>query len=311
MVTNDEFSPQANVVLDTLPTEPGDGRDVADPWGDVEIDDGPGVSSSPELAGKSQAELIAEIEKRDLAQREAAAKPDSSAMLANQFAAFLEAQKPKAGPVPDGYKVKQAPQQPMDPVSMERWKKQLAEKFLDDPTAATQEVIGREVAPLLMSMAESQAMLSRELVRMDPETRDIYGKFAAEIEADVAEITPMDKLKNPKIYHAAVERARARHFTELVSESTSAQQEAIAAKYLKDTLGLDLAALKGGKVSSPQPASSTLASPGRASPGPAPAQAKQRITLTAAQRVSVQQFADSRGVSMEAAAAHMKSKGLL
>lgn len=295
-----------DVVRGTLPDEGQYGDDV-DPWADIEIDDGvPAVPA--ELAGKSAAELIAEIEKRDVAARENAGKTDSAALLAGQFSAFLESQKPKAGPLQEGYRVKQPQQQPFNAAENEKWKKGLAEKFLDDPTAATQEVIGREVAPLLMSMAESQAMLSRELVRMDPETKDIYAKFAAEIEADVADVDAMTKLKNPRIYHVAVERARARHFSELVGESTAAQQEALAASYM----GVDVETLRkmkaqgsAGKPSAP--ASSTLASAGRAST-PTPG-VKSRISLTPSQRSEVQAFANARGVSLEAAAAHLKSRG--
>jgi hypothetical protein len=303
MVTENQTT-EANVVLDTLPQSQ---FRTIDAYDDVELSDEQQSSVPAELAGKTQAELIAEIEKRDLQRKEAELRVDPATNLANQFAQFLETQKPKTQQI-DGYKVKSlGPQQPVD---MEKWKRSINEKFLDDPSAAAQEVIGREVSPLLLQMAESQAMLSRELVRLDPETKDVYARFAQEIEAEVSDMDAATKLRNPRIYHAAVERVRSRHFSELVSETTKAQQEAIATEYLK-SLGIDMAELKarGGASKPVAPVSSTLATAGRMS---APAESgaqKQRIVLNSQQRSAVEQFALARGVSVEAAATHLRAQG--
>jgi hypothetical protein len=292
-----------DVVTGTLPSEvePGD----IDPWADVELGDEGANNAPPELAGKSVNELLAEIEKRDVAARELSTKVDPATNLANQFAQFLELQKPKVGPVAEGFRVKQ-PVQQANPEEFAKWSKTMAEKFLDDPTGATREVIGREVSPLLVTMAESLAMMSRENARLDPETKDVYAKYSAEIEADVAEIDAMTKLKNPRIYHAAVERARSRHFSELLTEQTTAQQEVIATAYLK-SIGVDIATLKKGAPVASTPAASTLAAAGRSS-APTPT-TKRTINLNPQQRAAVNARALALGVTAEAAAARMRERG--
>ena len=306
----DDASSGVDIVAGTLPQD--DDGPATDPWSDVELADDSAASVPPELAGKTPAELIAEIERREQEATALRQRVDPASTLAETMQAFMQSQRPAQAPIPEGFRVKQtAPQ--MTPQDYEKWKKGLADKFLDDPTAATQEVVLREVTPLLGTLAESMASLSRDNARLSPETKDVYAKYAAEIEADVAEIEPLVKLRNPRVYQEAVERARARHFNELVSETTKAQQEAIASEYLK-SLGLDIETVKAsaGKASAvpaSAPAASTLAKPGVQS---APAQtSKTRISLSPQQRAAVEARAKATGMSLEATAAHMRARGLI
>lgn len=304
-----------SLLHDTLPDEEVAANDD-DLWGVELADDTPAdMSARPDLIGKTQAELLAEIQRRDVESAELKARVDPAQTLSETMKAFMQAQKPAPAAVPEGYRVKPAPSANVDPDALARYNKQLTERFIDDPVAATREVATREMLPILTRLAENQAMQSRTLVRLDPDTKDIYAKYASEIEADVAEADALAKLNDPQIYQKAVERARARHFNELVSETTQAQQEVIAANYLK-SLGLDLESVKasaGKAPSTPQPAraaASTLARAGMMAPSASTA-TKARVVLTPAQRVKVESFARSRGVSAEAAAAHLRDKGEL
>jgi len=300
----------ADLVLGTLPEEENEDSQSVNPWSDIELVDEDSSANVPvELAGKTTSELLAEIEKRDAALHAAETRVDPMANLASQFGALADQLKPKQAAAVDGYRVAKQPQQQFSPADIDRMNKQLAEKFLDDPAGATREVIGRELGPMLSTMAESQAQLSRELVIMNPETRDIYKRYANEIEAEVSEVDALTKLRNPKIYMLAVEHAKARHFSELVEETTVAQQEALAAKYF----GVDVETLRKmktapGKAPVATPAGSTLASGGRVSPAPA-STLKTRIVTTPENRMKIESFAKARGVSPEAAAAHLRARG--
>jgi len=304
----DDRGGPANIVDDTLPDESEMTPIESDDEYDLVEDD---PSRGPaNLAGKSQAEIMAEVARLEAANRDLGAKVDPTTQLAQQFASFLDMQKPKAAPIAEGYRLKQAAM-PTDPQALERFNKRLAEKYLDDPAGATREVMNAEMAPVLMRLAENIAMQSRELVRLDPDTSDIYKKYAAEIENDVAEASAQDKLSNPRIYHSAVERARARHFNELVTETTTAQREAIATEYLK-SLGLDLDVLKkqGARAAPASAASSTLATPGGTRPGVPPG-GKKTINVTPQQKAMLTERALALGVSVGELAASMRERGQL
>ena len=326
--TSDAAPRRPNLVRDTVP----DGGPIVDdevdqeddgvgtnPYSDVELVDEDLSAIPPELAGKSQAELVAELKKLEETNRAQASGNDPATMLATQFSKFLEAQKPAAAPIPEGFRVKKGPAGANTPVDREAFKKRINERYLDDPLEASREVIANETAPLMLAQAETVAQMSRMLVELDPSTKEVYARYRSEIESDVAEITPLEKLQDPRLYHKAVERARARHFSEEIALTTSSQKEAIAKDYLKSLGFADdqidgLIASKGSGVS-PAPtaaASGTLASPGRASSAPSGANStKTRIVLNADQRGRASSFAKARGVSLEAAVEYLKSKGQL
>jgi len=300
-----------NTVEDTLPDERYETGAVED-YGDYDLVDDNTGQMPADLANKTPAELAAEIARRDNEARELGARVDPTNALSAQFKEFLALQQPKAAPIPEGYKLKGSAPQQMDPVARAAHNKRLAERFLDDPAGATQEVLNAEMAPVMMQFAQNLALQSRELVRLDPDTKDIYRKYASEIEADVAEATVADKLSNPRIYHAAVERAKSRHFTELVDETTQSQQEAIAAKYF----GIDVEALRklkdapGAPVKPAAAASSTLAGAAGNRP-PVVATQRKTIAVNPQQRARIEQGARALGVTASEYATYLRERGEL
>lgn len=309
----------ANIVLDTLPQEGAveeeneeqGGRGEIDAFGDFEL--GGEDESVPEaLRGLSRDELIAKLNEQQSA-IEASAKPDPIAHLGEQFSALAQALKPAAPAPVDGYKVRNAtPPAPMSADEIEKLTKRLNEEFIDNPAAAARKVVAQEFGPMLVVLAENSAQQSRENVLLNAELSPIYKRYASEIEAEIAELDPLTKLKNPRVYQAAVDRAKARHFTELSAEMSQAQQEEMAAKYL----GIDIEALKalkgqvgaGGAKPGAKPASATLARAGAAA-APSSASAKKVIRVSAEQRAMIAQRARALGVTPEALAASMHERG--
>jgi len=297
----------ADIVMDTILPDQGAYREI-DGYDDVELkgemDDIPeGVD--PELAGKSREELLAEIGLRSRAAQEAQSKADPVGALNANFDRFLQSTQPKPVVVEGWKTVRPGVQAPVTPADQEAYKRKMADRFLDDPVSAQQELMREQLGPLLAQFAENQAMQSRELAMLSPETKDIFSRYAGEVEQEVSLVSVQEKLQNPRVYQMAVERVKTRHMTELIGEQSKAQVDILLAERLKE-LGIDPAVLKNAPGAN-RPAVGSLATP--AGQRPPATGAKTTIRLTPATKSAVEQFAKARGVSLETAAAHLRERG--
>jgi len=299
----------ADIVMDTAPQEQERYQEI-NGYDDVEIkgeDDDIPEGVDPELAGKSREELLKEIGMRSRAAQEAQSKADPVGALNENFNRFLQSTQPKPTVVEGWRTARPGVQQPPSAVDQEAYKRKMADKFLDDPVAAQQELMTQQLGPLLTQFAENQAMQSRELAMLSPETKDIFARYSGEVEQEVANISVQEKLQNPRVYQMAVERIKTRHMTELIGEQSKAQVDQILQERLKE-LGLDPAILKNAPGANRPPAGSLASPVGQRPPAPV---GKTTIRLTPAAKAQVDQFARARGVSLETAAAHLRDRGLI
>lgn len=308
---NDGGGSPADIVMDTVPDPRYIDRTI-DAYDDIDIkgdqEELP-EGIEPELAGKSREELLAEISSRTKAAQEAQTRVDPIGTLNQNFERFLGVNQPKQEVV-EGWRTSRAPTQqiPQTVAEQEAWKRKMADKFLDDPVAAQQELMGQSLLPILSQVAENQAMQSREMAMLNPDTKDIFSRYSAEVEREVQGFTVQEKLQNPRVYQNAIERVKARHMSELVAEQSKANVDALLAERLKE-LGIDPSILGKGSTAPQRPAAPSLASPG----GQRPPNLSPRTTIRVnpAQMAQIKKRADALGVSPEAMVARMREKGEL
>lgn len=184
----------------------------------------------PEFAGKTREELLAELqaEKQRLADAQLAAQPVQS--LEQTMKAMMGQMAPPKTPVTPGYAVVPAAQQ-MGDAEFEKW---YNETYLENPHKAQKAAQDRQAEQVLRLMAVNQGQLSRELLLANPETRKVYDRYSDEIEQAVAAVPVVERVQNPRVYQTAADLVRARHMSEIVTETTQAQvQELVKAELAK------------------------------------------------------------------------------
>jgi hypothetical protein len=262
----------------------------------------------PELANKTREELLQEIASRNKATTEAQNRVDPIGALNQNFERFLTGTQPKPEVV-EGWRNARStvPSAPQNPADVAAWKRTMADKFLDDPVGAQQELMNQSLLPILSQVAENQALQSREMAMLSPETKDIFQRYSAEVEREVQGVSIQEKLQNPRVYQAAVERVKVRHMTELVGEQSKAMVDQLLADRLKE-LGLDPSILEKGGKAAQRPAAPSLAAPGGQRP-PASVADRVSIRVTPVQKKMIEQKAAAYGVTPEAMAARMRERG--
>jgi hypothetical protein len=301
-------NPTPNIVTDTMPQTLDRGFRDIDGYDDVAIESGDVIPEGvpPDLASKSREELLAEIAARQRAAAQDASKVDPIGALTSQFGQFLQQSRPAEAPV-EGWKAQSVPSAvPTDPMALAEYRKKLNDKFLDDPVGAQQEVLNATLTPFLQQLAQNQALQSRELAMIHPETKDIFSRYGREVEQEVSMMPVQEKLQNPRVYQVAIERVKARHLSDLVAEQAKTQVDTLLAARLQE-LGLDPAILQGQKPAAAPTGQPTLANP--VGNRPVTPQSKTTIRLTPAQRVAVEREALAKGVSIEAVASRWRDLG--
>ncbi len=295
----------AGFLEETLPNRPH--RDI-DPYEDtdyvLEGSEEAAALAAPELAGKSRAEIMAELQKAQEAITAEKARADPVAALTETLSKMLP-QQAKPAPAPLGYTV--VPQvgpaaNPYANETPEQRKARINDLWLSDPEAAARATYSEQQNQLAALVATNQAQMSREILLANPETKKLYDRFSDEIETEVAKMPPVERFQNPRMYQTALERVKYRHQDEFIAETLEAKvEEAVNARLAAMGLGAP------GKAAAPTAPAQRPTYSGVAGPGQRPPQARSTIVIPA----WVQEEADRKGVDPKFYYNHLKSKGQL
>lgn len=108
--------------------------------------------------------------------------------------------------------------QPQGPVETEEeFKARLNENWVDDPYALLMEFNQKKIAPLAQELLATNVIHSKRDLERDPERKDTYKQYEAEIEAEVNSIPPELKIKDPDVYAKAHDRVIGRHINEVIA----------------------------------------------------------------------------------------------
>jgi hypothetical protein len=186
------------------------------------------------LKGKSRDEILQALleERKKLAGEQ---KPEPVSELTSTMREMLSKLAPPKQEVQPGYSL--TPQTPLSREAQlpeQEFSKYIANLMLEDPVRAQQLVMERQMAPLLTTVASSQAQLSRELALSNPAYKKVYDKYSNEVEQMVAAVPVQTRLQNPKIYHQAIELVKARHVDEVVNEELESKLQSMLEEKLKE-----------------------------------------------------------------------------
>jgi hypothetical protein len=186
------------------------------------------------LKGKSRDEILqALLEERKKLAGEPKAEPVSE--LTNTMREMLSKLAPPKQEVQPGYSTTPQAQLSREAqMSEQDFSKYIANLMLEDPVKAQQLVNERQMAPLLATVAASQAQLSRELALSNPAYKKVYDKYSNEIEQIIGAVSVQTRLQNPKIYHQAIELVKSRHIDEVVNEELEGKLQTLLDEKLKE-----------------------------------------------------------------------------
>lgn len=241
-----------------------------DPTGDLEVlmegvDEIPQVETTPvdpEFKDLTRDEIIERVRKEREALQKTKAEADNSAAL-NQVLKELKDRQV-------------APQQPAGPPPQTEaeFKAKFNEKFYDNPYDTMMEFQQKKLGPEVQRIMFQNMQLARKLAALDPDKKDTFALYGAEIDDYVARLPPEAKLYDPDIYSKAHDAVISRHVNEIVERKV---REAV----------------KGPSVGpTPQAGFTERGSAPRPSGGP-----RQTIVLTRTE----QEWARARMMSKEAA----------
>jgi len=223
----------AGYVEETLPDAP---QPEAEDTVDYLYEGSPEAAAAvqPELAGKSREDILAELRKAQDEVTAERAKADPVVALTETLNKVLRPE-PQRGPVQPGYLTPAGQaQQPLNPYATEtpeQRKQRINDHWLSDPDGAAREAVNEAQAQLALSVAQNQAQVSREMLLTNPETKKYYDRYAEEVEAGIAKMTPLERFQNPRMYQTILEQVKSRHTDDIVQESLQAKiDEAVNAK---------------------------------------------------------------------------------
>lgn len=274
----------------------GDGEVAFEPLdtsSGITFEDLPEEPAEPEeFKGKSRADLIKEMDEREkafAAQRSSLeAQASQTAALQGAFAGLAEKLE-KVAKAPQGQPTAQGmdPQKPYE--SPEQFNERIQQSLLVNPVQALTEVGERVFGPTLQQQAIALQATSKELVRLRPETKPIYEKYGAEIDA-LAATAP----NNPRAYLEATEIVASRHRSELVAEEAAALAERLVNEKLA-ALGYQASATG---TSSPQVSKGPHVETS-VPKGPRIVNGRRVVQATPSQRAQWQRAADAKVMTIE------------
>ena len=246
-----------------------------------------------EFKGKSREDIIKEMKAREdafAAQRATLeGQASQTAALQGAFAGLAE----RLEKVAKGPQGPQAPQVPLSPKpyeSPEQFEERIRTSLLVNPVQALSEVGERLWAPVLQQQAAATHSIARELVKLQPETKPIYDKYGAEIDA-LAATAP----NNPRAYFEATEIVASRHRSELVAGEAVALAEKMLTEKLA-ALGIQGNQGSQGALAVKAPGNHVE---GGVPKGPRVVNGKRVVQATPAQKAQWQAAADAKHMRLE------------
>ena len=273
-----------------LASVPSFGARIIDPYEDMDaVVEGSEEAAAleqepPELSGKTKEDLFGQLKTLQEELNAAKAANDPVRALGTSLQEALRSREPQYVPQPQAM----APQE-----SPEQRRTRLNALWLEDPVKASEEMAKEQLRPLVDMMLSSTTALSKDLALSDPGQKTIYDRYTDEVEREVSSMNPVEKAQNPRVYQAAIQRVRARHTDDLVSNMV---EEAVQ-KRLRE-LGID--PTKGQKPAVFSPA-------GQPRTAQKPTQGRQTVVIP---RWVVQE-ADRQGLDPKFYYQHLKENGRL
>jgi hypothetical protein len=90
--------------------------------------------------------------------------------------------------------------------------------WASDPTKAAMETSQEQIKPLVELLVRNQVANSKDMLVSNVDTKRLYDRWSDEIEREVQNSPVMDKVQNPRIYQAALEKVKSRHLDELITD---------------------------------------------------------------------------------------------
>jgi hypothetical protein len=168
-----------------------------------------------EFSGKAKDELVAEIEKLRKDMEEGQRRSD-------------EVQALKAGIEGLGEKLSQ-PVQPQTQQPPQRTREEIQKEFnekwsaniLEDPFSAIEELNQMRDQAMVTQRLNEKEKLSRRMLQLDPEKRETAGRYMSEIDLEVSNMNPYEKLNMDDPYSSAHDRVLARHINDVMDEKVA------------------------------------------------------------------------------------------
>jgi predicted RNA-binding Zn ribbon-like protein len=212
--------------------EPEINFEEIDPTGDLEVllegvDEIPApaaVEEPEDLKNASREDIIAKVkqEREELVRAKEAA--GNQAAIAQALKDMRQPQQVVRQDMPQ-----QGPQETED-----AFKTRFNEQFYNDPYNTMMEFQKKKLAPEVQRIMASNMQLSRKLAALDPDRRETFVQYQAEIDDFVGRLEPSVKLYDADVYVKAHDAVIARHVNEIIDrkvrEATSSKPAAAAGK---------------------------------------------------------------------------------
>jgi hypothetical protein len=174
-----------------------------------------GVGDVVEEPSQTQEELIAEVAKLKEDLTSMSSQADSNKALQEAVLSLGQNLQQPAAPV-------QQVQPSME--TEEEFKKKVDEgQYEGDLYGLMMEFQKRKIGPEVQSILQSNLYNSKRFVELDPKMGLIYKKYQTEIENEVNQLPPVQKLKVPDIYKKVTELVASRHMDEIMNETVEAR----------------------------------------------------------------------------------------
>lgn len=213
--------------------EPEVNFEEIDPTGDLEVllegvDEIPAASMPEEpedLKNVSREDIIAKVK----LEREELARAKEAAGNQAAIAQALKDMRTSPQQVVREAMPQQGPQE-----SEDAFKLRFNEQFYNDPYNTMMEFQKKKLAPEVQRIMASNMQLSRKLAALDPDRKDTFGQYIAEIDDFVGRLNPEQKLYDADVYTKAHDAVIARHVNEIidrkVKEAVGGKQQPVAGK---------------------------------------------------------------------------------
>lgn len=176
--------------------------------GEEAIDDLP-----PERLTREQ--LVAKITQMSTQQSQIKQQQDTQVLVNSQ----INAQFDRLADVLQGRAMPQQPTaQPVQVETEEQFNERVRELYHDDPVKAQNEVLKRQVGPLLTTLAGNNVQHARALLSLDPIEGPLFQRFQADVDREVNVMPDWQKLQDPDVYRKALDKVKAKNFPVLVKE---------------------------------------------------------------------------------------------
>lgn len=162
-----------------------------------------------------QQKILEDLKAKEAELTQARAQADSVAALRGSFGEFAETLKKQTTP---NFAPPQLQQQPFD---IEKYKAEFNSKLFEDPFGTVTSLMQQQQMYQVQANANQNVMYSKQLVKIDPETKEYMSRWEQEVEEVVQAMPAQVKASNPHVYKEALNQVKIRHFDELLKEQVA------------------------------------------------------------------------------------------